>query len=83
MAKTLKTSPRVELEIIGLNREYLKLGKLQVQKMNRDIAWLDAGSFKPFFGHLISFKRSGSVKVLRPDVMKKLYIARVLLMRYS
>lgn len=43
IAENLKPSPRGELEITDLNKEYLKNDRLYVTKLDRGFVWLDAG----------------------------------------
>ena len=57
IARSLKPSPRGELEITDVNRAYLDRGQLHVERLGRGIAWLDTGTYEALL-HAANFVQS-------------------------
>ncbi len=70
IARGLKPSPRGELEITDVNIEYLRRGKLKVNRLSRGFAWLDAGTssaLQEASAYIEAVERRQGVKIGCPE----------------
>ena len=81
LARSLKPSPRGELEITDLNRLYLEKSKLHVEVFGRGTAWLDTGTHDSLieaaqFVHVLENRTGLKIACLEEIAYKKGWIDR-------
>lgn len=81
LAANLKPSARGELEITDLNRLYLELGELTVERLSRGYTWLDTGTHENLleassFVHMIQHRQGMQVACLEEIAFANGFIDR-------
>ena len=80
-AKSLKPSPRGELEITDLNRIYLEQGDLVVQLLGKGYAWLDTGTMDSLleageFVHMVQTRQNVMISAPEEIAFQKGWITQ-------
>ena len=88
IAKNVKPSDRGELEITSINEEYLKLEKLKVKLLGKDMTWIDMSTPKrlleaSIFIETIQKRQESYVACLEEIAYRKNYISEDILMKQA
>jgi len=88
IAKNIKPSPRGELEITDVNKEYLKRGKLKVGVFDRGTAWLDTGTIQSLmqagqFVQVIEERQSMKIGAIEEVAFRMGYIDKEQLLKVA
>ncbi len=81
IARSIKPSPRGELEITTVNNEYLKRGDLRVNLFGRGLAWLDTGTHENLlaaanFVQIVQSRQGVYIACLEEIAYRMKYISR-------
>jgi len=81
IAEQLTPSPRGELEITDVNRDYMARGQLRVAPISRGVAWLDAGTHTSLlqastFVHVVEERQGMMISCPEEIAYRKGYIGR-------
>jgi glucose-1-phosphate thymidylyltransferase len=88
IARSLKPSPRGELEITDVNRTYVERNQAQVELMGRGMAWLDTGTHESLieaseFVHILEQRQGTRIACIEEISLRMGFIDREQLLRLA
>ena len=86
IARSLKPSPRGELEITDVNRAYVERGQARVEQMGRGMAWLDTGTHESLieaseFVHILQQRQGTHIACIEEIAFRMGFIDKTQLLR--